>query len=178
MRNNITGRVICAGKLKDSNGDEFYGLMIECDLRDRAVPFYQDVEIVTASADPAPGHPELPLTAVHAATLKGLVNLPAKKFHFLDETDARLPTIAAADPLKVAMDDPVEDEDPTRRELPWGDLPEPPPLPEGKTRWVNRGEFLKYDISATGRKVAFLDAEGTWRETFNFSTILPHIEAI
>jgi len=87
-------------------------------------------------------------------------------------------TVAAADPLKVAMDDPVEAEDPTRRELPWGDLPEPPPLPEGKTRWVNRGEFLKYNISATGRKVAFLDAEGTWRETFNFSTILPHIEAI
>jgi hypothetical protein len=75
MRNNITGRVICAGKLKDNNGDEFFGLMIECDLRDRAVPFYQDVEIVTASVDPAPGHPELPLDP------------------------------AAADPFKVAMDD-------------------------------------------------------------------------
>jgi hypothetical protein len=127
-----------------------------------------------AATDPAPGHPELPLPA----SLTGLVNQPAKKFHFLDETDTRLPKIAAADPLKVAMDDPVESEDPTRREFPWGDLPEPPPLPEGKTRWVNRGEFLKYDISANGRKVAFLDAEGTWRETFNFSTILPHIEAI
>jgi hypothetical protein len=87
-----------------------------------------------AATDPAPGHPELPLPA----SLTGLVNQPAKKFHFLDETDTRLPiprhvttechkcgggtgqedpcvcgvrhaaTIAAADPLKVAMDDPVE----------------------------------------------------------------------
>jgi hypothetical protein len=95
MRNNITGRVICAGKLKDNNGDEFYGLMIECDLRDRAVPFYQDVEIVTASADTARGHTELPLTAVQVASLNGLVNQPAKKFHFFDETDTRLANIAA-----------------------------------------------------------------------------------
>jgi hypothetical protein len=41
---------------------------------------------------------------------------------------ANTQSIAAADPLKVSMDDP------TMRELPWGDLPEPPPLPEGKTR--------------------------------------------
>lgn len=104
-------------------------------------------------ADPAPGHPESPVVRLAVDP-------------------------AAADPFKVAMDDPVEAEDPTRRELPWGDLPEPPPLPEGKTRWVNRGKFLEHDIPATGRKVAFLDYEGTWRECFNFSTILPHIEAI
>ena len=45
MNNTITGRVICAGRLKDNNGDEFHGLMIECELENVAVPFYQDVII-------------------------------------------------------------------------------------------------------------------------------------
>lgn len=76
---NITGRVICAGKLKDNNGDEFFGLMIECNLRDRHVPFCRDVEIVTGSADPAPGHPEFPVVRLAVDP-------------------------SAADPFKVAMD--------------------------------------------------------------------------
>jgi hypothetical protein len=75
-------------------------------------------------ADPAPGHPELPLAAIQAGKTQAVQ----------EWCDANiLPAIiAAADPLKVAMDDPVEDDDPTRRELPWGDLPEPPLPPEGK----------------------------------------------
>lgn len=151
---NITGRVICAGKLKDNNGDEFFGLMIECDLKDRAVPFYQDVEIVTAIADPAPGHPEFPVVRLAVDP-------------------------SASDPLKVAMDDPVEN-DRTRRELPWGDLPEPPPLPEGKTRWVNRGEFP--DVSAgsgdsVGTRIVYYLEDG-WNYSPDFSGKTPHIEAI
>ena len=43
MNNTITGRVICAGRLKDNNEDEFYGLMIECNLQNVAVPLYQNV---------------------------------------------------------------------------------------------------------------------------------------
>jgi hypothetical protein len=118
-------------------------------------------------ADPAPGHPEFPLPDMPVNTVPQKI------------VDRVFSSIAAADPFKVAMDDPVHaDECPTRRELLWGDLPEPPPLPEGKTRWVNRGKFQNLDIKAIGREVAFLDAEGTWRETFNFSTLLPHIEAI
>jgi hypothetical protein len=176
MRNNITGRVICAGKLKDSNGDEFFGLMIECDLRDRAVPFYQDVEIVTASADPAPGHPELPLAEMPVNPIESVQEWCERKIR--ENTGL----IAAADPLKVAMDDPVQD-DPTRRVLPWVDLPEPPPLPEGKTRWVNRGRFPNWPSGsgpfAGSRIVYYLGPNyRKWHDTIDFSGDYIHIEAI
>ncbi len=91
---------------------------------------------------------------------------------------------AAADPLKVAMDDPVEAEDPTRREFPWGDLPEPPELPEGKTRWVNRGTFeataIGLGIGTDGRIVYYPDSRtrGEWQRSCDFSGSLHHIEAI
>jgi hypothetical protein len=121
--------------------------------------FLAKAEPSEPQADPAPGHPELPLPGMPvSASITGL-------------------TIAAADPLKVAMDDPVEAEDPTRRELPWGDLPEPPPLPEGKTRWVNRGEFPGIQIYAPDRDIRWLSF-GKWKLTIHFSSTAPHIEAI
>jgi hypothetical protein len=49
MNTTITGKVICAGRLKDNNGDEFHGLMIETgidELMNRAVPLYQDVQVI------------------------------------------------------------------------------------------------------------------------------------
>jgi len=41
----ITGTVICAGKLKDNNGDEVRGILIEADLENKTVPFYKQVRI-------------------------------------------------------------------------------------------------------------------------------------
>jgi hypothetical protein len=89
-------------------------------------------------------------------------------------------TIAAADPLKVAMDDPVEaePEDPTMREFPWGELPEPPPLPEGKIRWVNRGRFRGVEFDTGDRTVYWLNNNERWLETIEFSMDYTHIEAI
>jgi len=46
MNTTITGQVICAGRLKDNNGDEFHGVMIETGkeaLKNRAIPLYQEV---------------------------------------------------------------------------------------------------------------------------------------
>ena len=90
----------------------------------------------------------------------------------------------AADPLKVAMDDPVEAarDDPTRRELAWGDLIGPPPLPVGKTRWVNRGTFpgatAGFGTSCQSRVVYYLTHFGVWSTATEFSGRTTHIEAI
>lgn len=102
----------------------------------------------------------------------------------------------AADPLKVAMNDPVEEitepslsqqaaadlraalDDPTQRDLPFPDgLPELPPLPEGKTRWVHRGRFSGLDIETGDRIVYYADSE-RFIQTCRFSTCLHHVEAI
>jgi len=59
---------------------------------------------VEAPADPAPGHPELSLDdMIDAAQAKA------------DKLVAKLDALISADPLKVAMDDPVED---TRQPIP------------------------------------------------------------
>jgi hypothetical protein len=47
--NIITGKVICAGKLKDNNYDEYHGLMIETgekELSNKAIPFYHLCAII------------------------------------------------------------------------------------------------------------------------------------
>jgi hypothetical protein len=138
-------------------------------------------------ADPAPGHPELPLTSlVRLESLHdgGVSNRHRQTIEEWANKNIRPDKIAAADPLKVAMDDPVEAEDPTRRELPWGDLPEPPPLPEGKTRWVNRGTFkataIGLGIGTDGRIVYYPHSmtRGEWQRSCDFSGNMPHIEAI
>lgn len=87
----------------------------------------------------------------------------------------------------VAHEEPVvrlevpEATDRTQMELPWGDLPEPPPLPEGKTRWVYRGDF---DYMAdeeycfySDRIIYYLNCD-TWVKTMHFGGNIPHIEAI
>ena len=48
MNTTITGRVICAGRIVDHNGDFFDGIMIETgvdELTDKSIPFYQNVVI-------------------------------------------------------------------------------------------------------------------------------------
>lgn len=87
-------------------------------------------------------------------------------------------TPAPADPFAGHPELPLEQpEDPTRRVLPWGDLPAPPDAPEGKM-WVNRGKDwpLEY-IEAEGRELRYL-SRGAWMLTYSFSCLLPHIELI
>jgi hypothetical protein len=74
----------------------------------------------------------------------------------------------------------AEMEDPTLRELPWNpDWPEPPPLPEGKTRWVNRGSGFQEYVQTGERIVYFRMACGEWQRTYLFShSSLHHIEAV
>jgi len=53
MKTTITGQVICAGKLKDNNGDEFHGVMIETgkdQLTNKAIPFYHHSAIIPFSS--------------------------------------------------------------------------------------------------------------------------------
>jgi len=53
MNTTITGQVICAGRLKDNNGDEFHGVMIETgkeQLTNKAIPFYHHSAIIPFSS--------------------------------------------------------------------------------------------------------------------------------
>jgi hypothetical protein len=68
--------------------------------------------------------------------------------------------------------------DPTQRDLPWGELPEPPPLPKGKVRWVNRGRFRGVEFDTGDRTVYWLNNNERWLETIEFSMDYIHIEAI
>jgi hypothetical protein len=66
---------------------------------------------------------------------------------------------------------------PTLRELLWNpEWPEPPPLPDGKTRWVYRGEDWSGVTWARDREVRYF-ASG-WNHTISFSGYFPHIEAV
>jgi hypothetical protein len=66
---------------------------------------------------------------------------------------------------------------PTLRDLPWNhEWPEPPPLPEGKSRWVYRGEDWCGITWAKDREIRYF-ASG-WNRTISFSGYFPHIEAV
>lgn len=73
----------------------------------------------------------------------------------------------------------IKEEDPTQRDLPFPDeCSPPPPLPEGKTRWVCRGDFRNFTtIYADGRHVRYWDGE-KWSLTVSFGSAFTHIEAI
>ena len=69
--------------------------------------------------------------------------------------------------------------DPTLRDLPFPDGVIPPPLPEGKTRWIYRGTFdLSIDHPCGPRYVRYSIGGTTWMIAFNFSTHAHHIEAV
>jgi len=71
--------------------------------------------------------------------------------------------------------------DPTMRDLPFPDGVIPPPLPEGKTRWIYRGTFLEDDAFYVERPrhiEYFSRNEKRWHLTCHFSTSLHHIEAV
>ena len=69
--------------------------------------------------------------------------------------------------------------DPTMRDLPFPDGVIPPPLPEGKTRWIYRGTFDFINEYPCGpRYVRYSIGGTTWMIAFNFSTHAHHIEAV
>jgi len=71
--------------------------------------------------------------------------------------------------------------DPTMRDLPFPDGIVPPPLPEGRTRWIYRGTFLEDDAFYVERPrhiEYFCRNEKRWHLTSHFSTTLHHIEAV
>lgn len=115
-------------------------------------------------ADPAPGHPELSLNdMIDAAQAKA------------DALTARLDAaLEPSDPFATELDDG------THRDLPFPEGIVPPPLPEGKTRWIYRGgDFPDGDgISANGRLVLFVDCNGVWHFAHGFSYAVHHIEAV
>lgn len=125
---------------------------------------YQAAAPVEAVTDPAPGHPELPLD-----------ELPQPR---VPQPTAGL-SPEAAKAIQAATD---EAADPTRRDMPFPDGVVPPPLPEGKTRWIYRGN----DLPDTGkflvgdRCVRWLDdTVGEWKHTATFSIEgVHHIEAV
>lgn len=69
--------------------------------------------------------------------------------------------------------------DPTMRDLPFPYGVIPPQLPEGKTRWVYRGDDWRVAVKADWgtRYVLFLSA-GNWARTNYFSFNFHHIEAV
>ena len=91
----------------------------------------------------------------------------------LDAINARLDRIEAR---ASDMDDI------TMLELPWNPKwPEPPPLPEGKTRWVNRGtDWPRFRMPTTNRSVYWLKKFPLeWRRAEDFSHVgVYHIEAV
>jgi hypothetical protein len=69
--------------------------------------------------------------------------------------------------------------DPTMRELPWNpEWPEPPPLPEGKARWVNRGSEWNDDYPCHDRCVYWLGKNEWLRATVFSVPTIHHIEAV
>ena len=55
MNQGITGRLIQAGRLTDTNGDTVHGLLIECDretLMDNSIPLYRTVSIMHSQTPP------------------------------------------------------------------------------------------------------------------------------
>ena len=74
-----------------------------------------------------------------------------------------------------------ESEDPTQRIVPIPEhmLPHLPPLPEGKTEWVGRGEFGPNPLKANDRTVFWFNpAAVEFVPTRIFSRELFHIEAV
>jgi hypothetical protein len=155
-------------------------------------------------ADPCPGHPELPLAPVLASddrTAKWIAaggDVPptpeqlaalAGRTRTDDEdpalADVRWQATPEATPEPGPWDawDAAEAaKDQTQRVLQWPDhltaiaLPE---LPEGKTEWVYRGTFGGQKYDADDRAIFYYcTTRKDWIRTYDFSTVLHHIEAI
>lgn len=129
-------------------------------------------------ADPAPGHPELSLNDMIDAA-------QAKTDSLTERLDALIEKFSVAldltDPFATELEDSTPADDGTRRDLPFPDGIIPPPLPEGKTRWIYRGTFMEDDAFYVERPrhiEYFCRNEKRWHLTSHFSTTLHHIEAV
>jgi hypothetical protein len=100
------------------------------------------------------------------------------------ETNARIDALQERiDALITRLDSMLanEPDDPTQRILPIPEhmLPHLPPLPEGKTEWVGRGEFDGIWIKANEQTVFWFNPDSLkFVQTRIFSRELFHIEAV
>ena len=69
--------------------------------------------------------------------------------------------------------------DPTMRDLPFPKGVIPPPLPEGKTRWIYRGTHIGNPIYVKKNRHMLYSIGGKqWMQTNYVSAYLHHIEAV
>jgi hypothetical protein len=90
-------------------------------------------------------------------------------------------TLAKFEAIAKRMEERESGIDPTMRDLPFPDGVIPPPLPEGKTRWIYRGTFMADDafyVDPPRHIEYFSRHEKRWCITCHFSTDLHHIEAV
>lgn len=157
-------------------------------------PDEDEADIQWAPADPAPGHPELPLAvAVQMGKTESLSDwaersiaacTPKVQLNQLPTVAGEGPAVDLAKPRKNPSGPDriaVTELDPTMRDLPMPtDWPPLPPLPEGKTRWVNRGDFRNEKPQAAGGRHVryFSEIDDAWVQTLTFSGAFIHIEAV
>ena len=142
---------------------------------------------VEATTDPAPGHPELPLMAgdpedegnIHWAPVEALDEGLHRAATQMGKTET-LSEWAEATVAEIEQSTPPDAEDLTLRDLPFPDGVVPPPLPEGKTRWIYRGNgFGDPGIPCGSRHVMWLSSRGKWIPASEFSlATIHHIEAV
>lgn len=90
-------------------------------------------------------------------------------------------TLAKFEEIAKRMEKREKGIDATMRDLPFPDGLIPPPLPEGKTRWIYRGTFMGDDsfYFDPPRHVEYFSRhEKRWHLTSHFSTSFHHIEAV
>lgn len=88
-------------------------------------------------------------------------------------------TLAKFEEIAKRMEERESGIDPTMRDLPFPDGVIPPPLPEGKTRWIYRGTSMGNPIYIKKSRHMLYSVSGTrWMQTDYFSEALHHIEAI
>jgi hypothetical protein len=119
--------------------------------------------------------PELPAKSIAAST-------PEIHVQPLPTVTGEGPAVDLAAPRKnPSGHDWFAVEDPTLRDLPLDpSWPELPPLPPGKTRWVNRGDFRNVPVDPVVSRrehVKYFDGSD-WCNTTQFSGPFPHIQAV
>lgn len=88
-------------------------------------------------------------------------------------------TLAKFEVIAKRMEERESGIDPTMRDLPFPDGVIPPPLPEGKTRWIYRGTFDFQNTYPCGLRYVLYSGNGKrWHLTPHFSSSLHHIEAV
>lgn len=86
-------------------------------------------------------------------------------------------TLAKFEEIAARMEEREKTLDATMLDLPFPEWVVPPPLPEGKTKWIYRGTFEGGMSRHSGRHIMVMYAEG-WHSTTLFSGDLHHIEAV